>query len=377
MKKTISQRYLSLDVLRGLTVALMIVVNTPGSWAAIYAPFKHAEWHGFTLTDLVFPTFLFVVGNALSFSLKKLEDVSFGDFFKKVAKRTLIIFMIGVLLNLFPFVVFGDDGSVTLKNFLEVRIFGVLQRIALCYFFGSLIIYFFRKTSVIVAISAFILLSYWAILYYFGQKGNPYGLEGNAVRTLDVLLFNSKNLYQGFGVAFEPEGVLSTWPSIVNVLIGYLTGRYLQKQGNNTTAVYRLVGVGIVFLAIGFVWDYNFPINKPIWTSSYVLFSLGWDLVITGVLIALIDVLNFKKWTYFFEVFGKNALFIYILAWVIMKIFHLIKVDGSSISSLFYKNVLNSWMADKNASLVFAVLYMLLLWVIGLILDKKKIYVKV
>jgi predicted acyltransferase len=377
MKKTISQRYLSLDVLRGLTVALMIVVNTPGSWAAIYAPFKHAEWHGFTLTDLVFPTFLFVVGNALSFSLKKLEDVSFGDFFKKVAKRTLIIFMIGVLLNLFPFVVFGDDGSVTLKNFLEVRIFGVLQRIALCYFFGSLIIYFFRKTSVIVAISAFILLSYWAILYYFGQKGNPYGLEGNAVRTLDVLLFNSKNLYQGFGIAFEPEGVLSTWPSIVNVLIGYLTGRYLQKQGNNTTAVYRLVGVGIVFLAIGFVWDYNFPINKPIWTSSYVLFSLGWDLVITGVLIALIDVLNFKKWTYFFEVFGKNALFIYILAWVIMKIFHLIKINGSSISSLFYKNILSSWMADKNASLVFAVLYMLLLWVIGLILDKKKIYVKV
>ncbi|RYF18504.1 MAG: DUF5009 domain-containing protein [Flavobacteriales bacterium] len=285
--------------------------------------------------------------------------------------------MIGVLLNLFPFVVFGEDGSVTLKNFLEVRIFGVLQRIALCYFFGSLIIYFCRKTTAVVALSTFILLSYWGILYHFGQVGKPYSLEGNAVSALDVFLFNSKNLYQGFGVPFEPEGLLSTLPSIVNVLIGYLTGRYLQKQGNNPPAVYRLVGVGVAFLVVGFVWNYGFPINKPIWTSSYVLFSLGWDLVITGILIALIDVLNFKKWTYFFEVFGKNALFIYILAWVIMKILYLIKINGAAIPSLFYKNGLTSWLADKNASLVFAILYMLLLWLIGLILDKKKIYVKV
>lgn len=377
MKKTISQRYLSLDVLRGLTVALMIVVNTPGDWGSIYTPFKHADWHGFTLTDLVFPTFLFVVGNALSFSLKKLEDVSFADFFRKVAKRAFIIFLIGVLLNLFPFVVFGKDGSMTLKDFSEVRIFGVLQRIALCYFFGSLIIYFFRRATFIATISTLILLLYWGILYYFGQTGNPYGLEGNAVRTLDVLLFNIKNLYQGFGIPFDPEGLLSTLPSIVNVLIGYLTGRYLQQQGNNPAAVYRLVGVGIAFLLIGFVWNYSFPINKPIWTSAYVVFSLGWDLVITGILIALIDVLNVKKWTYFFEVFGKNALFIYILAWVIMKLLYLIKIDGSAIPSLFYKNLLNNWLADKNASLVFAILYMLLLWVIGLVLDKKKIYVKV
>jgi len=376
MTKTISPRYLSLDVLRGLTVALMIVVNTPGSWGAIYAPFKHAEWHGFTLTDLVFPTFLFVVGNALSFSLKKLDELSTADFFKKVAKRTFLIFLIGVLLNLFPFFSITDTG-VVFKNPLDVRIFGVLQRIALCYFFGSMIIYYFRKTNTLIAISAIILLSYWPMLYYFGETGNPYGLERNAVKTLDLWLFNAKSLYQGFGVPFEPEGVLSTWPSIVNVLIGYLTGRYLQKQGNNTTAVYRLGLIGIAFLLLGLAWDASFPINKPLWTSSYVLFSLGWDLVIIALLIAVIDVFNFKKWTYFFEVFGKNALFIYILAWVIMKIFHLITVDGKSISSIFYKNVLNSWLADKNASLIFAILYMLLLWVIGTFMDKKKIYVKV
>ena len=376
MTKTNSPRYLSLDVLRGLTVALMIVVNTPGSWSAIYAPFKHAEWHGFTPTDLVFPTFLFVVGNALSFSLKKLNELSTADFFKKVGKRTFLIFLIGVLLNLFPFFSITDTG-VVLKNPLDVRIFGVLQRIALCYFFGSIIIYYFRKTNTLMVISAVILLSYWPILYYFGEVGNPYGLEGNAVKTLDLWLFNAKNLYQGFGVPFEPEGVLSTWPSIVNVLIGYLTGRYLQKQGNNITAVYKLGLIGVAFLLLGLAWDASFPINKPLWTSSYVLFSLGWDLVIIALLIAIIDVFNFKKWTYFFEVFGKNALFIYILAWVIMKIFHLITVDGKSISSIFYKNVLNSWLTDKNASLIFAILYMLLLWVIGSFMDKKKIYVKV
>jgi predicted acyltransferase len=376
MQKTISQRYLSLDVLRGLTVALMIVVNTPGDWSNVYAPFKHAEWHGFTLTDLVFPTFLFVVGNALSFSLKKAFETPFPNFINKVAKRGLIIFIIGILLNLFPFVDFGND-DISFKNILEVRIFGVLQRIGLCYFFASIILYFFRKTTAIVGISAFILLSYWGILYAFGDHGLQYTLPGNASTKLDVLLFNAKNLYQGFGVAFDPEGLLSTFPAIVNVLIGYLTGRYLQKQGNNPTAVYRLVSVGITFLALGFVWDYSFPINKPIWTSPYVLFSLGWDLVLTGLLIALIDVLNFKKWTYFFEVFGKNALFIYILAWVIIKLLYLLPINGTPLAVLYYQYALSGWLVAKNASLLFAISYMLLLWLIGFILDKKKIYVKV
>lgn len=376
MEKSITQRYLSLDVLRGLTVALMIVVNTPGSWSHIYAPFRHADWHGFTLTDLVFPTFLFVVGNALSFSLKKMDNVTTSNFLKKVFKRTFIIFLIGVLLNLFPFVNITNEG-VTLKNFLEVRIFGVLQRIALCYFFGSIIIYFFRKTSTLIAISAFILLSYWAILYYFGTEGDPYGLAGNAVRLSDVFLVNPKNLYQGYGMPFEPEGIISTWPTIATVLMGYLTGKYIQQAGNNSATVFRLAGIGLSCLLIAWIWNYSLPINKPIWTSSYILYSLGWDLVLIALLMAVIDVMKIKKWTYFFEVFGKNALFIYILAWVIMKLLYLIKIDGSALPSLFYKSGLLSWLADKNASLLFAILYMLLLWAIGLILDKKKIYVKV
>lgn len=376
MEKTPTQRYLSLDVLRGLTIALMIVVNTPGSWNYIYSPLRHAEWHGFTPTDLVFPTFLFVVGNALSFSMKRIESIPFSRFIKKVAKRGLIIFVIGVLLNLFPFFQIVD-GNFEIKNFAEVRIWGVLQRIAVCYMLASFIVYFFRNTSAILAVSGFILLSYWGILYYFGQDGDPYSLAGNAVTKLDNVLFDSKNLYQGFGIPFEPEGVLSTWPAIVNVLIGYLTGRYIQQKGNKPNTAYLIMISGIVMLIIALIWSYYFPINKPIWTSSYAVYSLGWDLVITGILIWIIEVNNYRNWTYFFEVFGKNPLFIYILAWVIIKLCYLVRFNDTSLPSLLYENALRSWMPDKTASLAFAILYMLLLWGIGVYLDKKKIYVKV
>ncbi|HTN19692.1 MAG TPA: heparan-alpha-glucosaminide N-acetyltransferase domain-containing protein [Pelobium sp.] len=174
-----AKRYLSLDVLRGLTVALMIVVNNPGSWSSIYPQFEHSEWHGFTLTDLVFPTFLFVGGNALGFSMKKLKEVSISAFLKKVLKRTLIIFGIGLFLNIFPFV-YELDGHLTLKNILDIRIWGVLQRIAICYLFASLMIYYFRRAT-LIALSIFFLLLYWVVLYYFGDARAPYSLQGNAV----------------------------------------------------------------------------------------------------------------------------------------------------------------------------------------------------
>lgn len=359
MENKMTTRYLSLDVLRGLTVALMIVVNTPGSWSHIYAPLKHADWHGFTPTDWVFPTFLFVVGNALSFSMKRLDTVAFSTFLKKVLKRTTIIFVIGVLLNLFPFFQIVD-GNFEWKNFAEVRIWGVLQRIAVCYMFGSLIIYYFRSTAAIIGISSFLLMSYWGILYYFGQQDDPYSLEGNAVTHLDNFLFHAKNLYQGYGIPFEPEGVLSTPPSIVFVLVGYLTGRYLQQKGNTLPVVFRLVWLGIALLVLGYVWDPYFPINKPIWTSSYVVFSLGWDLIITGLLVWIIEIKSYRKWTYFFEVFGKNPLFIYILAWVIIKILSMIRIDGTSLTRMAF-NGLSSILPDKTASLAYAIVYTLLL----------------
>ena len=165
------QRYLALDVLRGLTIALMILVNTPGSWSSIYSPFRHAAWHGFTITDLVFPTFLFVVGNAMSFSMRKFRGMNDADFLKKVGKRTLLIFLIGLFLSAFPFF-YRVDGELALKDFTSMRIMGVLQRIALCYLFASLIVRYFRIKAAIV-ISIILLFGYWAIMFFFGDPVDP------------------------------------------------------------------------------------------------------------------------------------------------------------------------------------------------------------
>jgi len=370
-----STRYLSLDVLRGLTVALMIVVNTPGNWGAIYAPFKHAAWHGFTITDLVFPTFLFVVGNAISFSIRKLKDAGDTAFLLKIFKRTLIIFGIGLFLNYFPFIEY-NNGELVFKNILNLRIWGVLQRIAVCYFIGSLIVYYFNTRGAI-AISVIFLLAYWAILYYFGTAGDPYSLEGNAVTPVDLALLPAKNLYQGFGISFDPEGFLSTFPAVVNVVLGFLAGKFIKEAGNNISTVSKLAGTGILMLIVAQIWDTYFPINKPIWTSSYVLYTVGWDLLIISVLMLVIEIFSIKKWTYFFEVFGKNPLFIFALSGMLIRLIYLIRIEAVPLGSIIYTNLFVSWLEDKNASLLFAITYMLLLWLIGYVMDKRKIYIKV
>lgn len=370
-----NQRYLSLDVLRGLTVALMIVVNSPGNWGAIYAPFKHAEWHGFTITDLVFPTFLFVVGNALSFGIQKLKDAGNAVFWKKIIKRTVVIFVIGLFLNYFPFIQF-QNGEYVLKDLSNLRIWGVLQRIAVCYFFGSLIAYYFNTLGSII-ISTVLLLGYWAILFYGGVTGDPYSLNGNVVTQVDLLLLDAKNLYKGFGIPFDPEGLLSTIPAIVNVVLGFLAGNFIRKSGNKMSTVLRLTTVGVIMLIVAQLWNPIFPINKPIWTSTFVLYTVGWDLILISALMLIIEIFSIKKWAYFFEVFGKNPLFIFVLSGMLIKVIYLIRIGDAPLGSIIYSNLFTSWLADKNASLLFAIVYMLILWLIGYIMDKKKIYVKV
>lgn len=370
------QRYLSLDVLRGLTIALMIVVNTPGSWSSVYAPFLHAPWHGFTITDLVFPTFLFVVGNALSFSLKKFKAQPDKTFLQKVAKRTFLIFVIGLFLNYFPFVFRTEVNSIAFKDILDIRIMGVLQRIALCYGIASIIIFYFSKKGVLV-FSALLLLLYWGVMYYFGSPPDPFSLENNAALKFDLLIIPVDNLYKGYGIPFDPEGLLSTLPAVVNVVIGYFAGYYIQKWGNNSETVLKLIVAGIVLLGLALLWDIYFPINKPIWTSSYVLYSSGFTLITLAVLMWFIEVKNSKNWTYFFEVFGKNPLFIYIMSGLVIKLMSIIHINGESATSWVYGNLFLTWSEGKNASLLFALSYMLLLWLLGLWMDRRKIYIKV
>lgn len=369
------ERFLALDVLRGLTIALMVLVNTPGSWSTIYAPFKHAAWHGFTITDLVFPSFLFVVGNAMSFSMRKFDAQPDSVFLKKVIRRTFKIFFIGLFLSAFPFV-YRSGGELVFKDLTDMRIMGVLQRIALCYFFASLIVKNLKLKGSII-LSAVILMVYWGIMYYFGDAADPYSMEGNAALKFDLLVFPAENLWRGFGFPFDPEGLLSTLPAIVNVIAGYVAGIFIQRSGNNFTTVWKLALVGLAFVIAGEIWNVFFPINKPLWTSSYVVLTIGWSLVLIGALIWIIEVVRLRSWTYFFEVFGKNPLFIFVMSGIFVMLMNVIWINGGSMKGWIYDNFFLSWLEPYNASLLFAVIYMLLMWLMGYWMDKKRIYIKV
>jgi predicted acyltransferase len=363
----LKNRYLSLDVFRGMDVALMIVVNSPGSWATTYSPLLHADWHGFTLTDLVFPTFLFVVGNSMSFALPKYESMGDGEFLKKILKRTLIIFLLGFLMYWFPFF---ENGH--LKPFSETRIFGVLQRIALCYFLGAIIIHYFKvKGAIIFSLVALVL--YRILLGAFGDLT----LEGNAVLKLDAFLFGESHLYHGEGIAFDPEGLFSTLPAIVNVIAGYLTGLYLQRSGQNYETLAKLMMVGASLILMALWWDLFFPINKKLWTSSFVLLTVGIDLLVLPILIFIIDIAKKTKWTYFFEVFGKNTLFIYLLSEVFVILLFTFQIGEQSAYGWVAQEIFGATLGAYKGSLAFALWIMLTCWAVGYFMDKRKIYVKV
>ncbi len=300
-------RFLSLDVFRGLTVCFMIVVNTPGSGATPFAPLLHANWHGFTPTDLVFPSFLFAVGNAMSFAQKKFSSLGTTAVLAKVAKRTALIFLLGYLMYWFPFFRLGESGDVLPFPMSETRIWGVLQRIAVCYGIASLMVYFF-STRTVIGLSIAFLVGYWLMLLGWGNPADPLSLPGNAVLRLDRFLFGAAHLYGGDGIPFDPEGLLSTLSAIVNVIIGYYAGQFVQRVGKNyeSTAKLLLVGVALIFAAL--CWDMVFPINKKLWTSSFVLLTTGLDLIILATLMYAIEIRNWNRanWTQFFVIPGKN-----------------------------------------------------------------------
>ncbi|MBA4055174.1 MAG: DUF5009 domain-containing protein [Marivirga sp.] len=353
----------------------MVVVNSPGTWEHIYGPFMHAPWHGFTITDMVFPSFLFVVGNAMSFSTKKLESEAESVFLKKVFKRTVLIYLIGLFLNAFPFIKY-TEGSYALVDLTAIRVYGVLQRIALCYCLASLVLHYLGTKGALV-FSAIALFAYWGLLYFFGDSSDPYSLSGNAVLKLDLWLIGPANIYKGEGIPFDPEGLLSTLPAVVNVIGGYVAGQYIQKNGNTKGTVRHLIYAGFVLIALSLVWDSFFPINKKIWTSSYVLLTVGLNVWAIAALMLIIELATIKKWTYFFEVFGRNPLVLYALSGMIVKTMTLIRIDGKGLKPWLFDNVFMSLASPKNASLLYAIVYMLLIWIIGYWMDKKRIYVKV
>lgn len=387
MSTPASQRYYSLDVFRGATVALMILVNNPGSWAHIYAPLEHAPWHGCTPTDLVFPFFLFAVGNAMSFVMPRLRESGSSAFWSKTLRRTALIFGIGLLLNWAPFVKYDPEGHLIPKSFDQLRILGVLQRIALCYFFASVIIWY-GKTRGAFAIGAILLLLYWAICLVFGTPGDPFSMEGHFGTHLDRFLLGSGHMYHGEGTDFDPEGIGSTLPAVVNVLFGYLVGEYINLKGKTWEMLSNLFVAGVALTLTGYLWDMAFPINKKIWTSSYVLYTVG---LATLLLATLIYTIEFKghrgAWSRFFDVFGKNPLFIFAFSAIVVKTYGLFRIsDGTTAEGKTIHKNLGAWMndhlfapslGDLNGSLAYAIMHILVFWAIVWWMDRKKIYIKV
>ena len=415
-----NQRFYSLDVFRGATVCLMILVNNPGTWAHIYNPLEHAPWHGLTPTDLVFPFFLFAVGNALAFVMPKLEAGGDAFFWRKVIKRTLLIFGIGLFLNWWPFVtevnrlaegatafhketifksftwldISKDKSGSIIETIKGVRIMGVLQRIALCYFFAAILVYYLKPRKAYLT-GLILLLIYW-LLCYIGNPADPYSLKGWFGTSIDKMILGQSHMYKGEGIFFDPEGLMSTIPAIVQVIFGFMVGDYLRKHSNPAVlatsdlpgssfgrlyqALTGLFVIGIALIVTGFCWDMVFPINKKIWTSSYTVYTTGLAILTLATMIYLIEIKNIRGGlARFFDVFGKNALFVFALSAFLPKGLALVKLgNGVTPWNWLYKKVLiHIPGAKENGSLLYALCVITFMWAICYWMDKKKIYIKV
>ncbi len=372
-----AERFLSLDVFRGITICLMIIVNSPGKGAQLYPYLVHAKWLGFTLADLVFPSFLFAVGNAMSFSMNKLEALGNAKFFKKVIKRTFLVFLIGYLMYWFPFFKQLPDNTWVFKPLSETRIMGVLQRIALCYFFATMIVrYFSYRTQILVG--AFILLGYWFVLYWFGDDGEALTMSGNAITRLDLFLLGEGHVYKKDIIPFDPEGILSTLPAIVNVLAGYWAGLFIQKKGKTYECLTGLMVASVVLIALALWWSLIFPISKKLWTSPFVLYTIGIDTLMLSVLIYAVEIRKWNFSTGFFNTFGKNPLFIYLLSELLFITLMIIKLpSGQFVFEWFSIEIFQAIFPGPFGSFLTAVAFMLVCWLAGWWLDRKKIYIRI
>lgn len=368
-----SQRLVSLDVFRGITIAGMVLVNNPGTWSSIYWPLQHAEWHGWTPTDLVFPFFLFIVGVSitLAFARRVEEGTVKRDLYFKVIKRSAIIFGLGLFLNAFPHF-----------QLSTVRVAGVLQRIAICYLIASLIFLTTKiRTQLLIAIALLIL--YWLLMTRLSAPGFAPGdlsKEGSLASFIDRVVLGQHIWRQGR--VYDPEGLLSTIPAVATTLLGVLTGHWLRSERPRTEKVVGMFVAGAICVVLGWAWNSFFPINKPLWTSSYVLFTAGVGLQLLALCYWVIDIKGYRRWAWPFEVFGVNALALFVGSALMVKIIALIRLprgDGTQISSQgwIFRNLFLTWAQPINASLFYAIGFILLWLFLMWLLYRKEIYIKV
>lgn len=387
MKANTSQRLLALDVLRGITIAGMIMVNNPGSWKYVYAPLGHAEWNGLTPTDLVFPFFMFIMGISTYISLRKYNFEYSGSACLKILRRTMVIFAIGLGIAWFSLSLrtfnslsgtelgFWQRLGESVSNFGHIRIMGVMQRLALCYG-ATAIIALAVKHKYIPYIILTTLVAYFLLL--FCGNGFEYN-ETNVLSVVDRAVLGLNHMYKDNGI--DPEGLLSTIPSIAHVLIGFCCGKLLMEVKDINEKLLRLFLIGTILTFAGFLLSYGCPINKKIWSPTFVLTTCGLGSTFLALLVWIIDVKGYKKWSRFFESFGVNPLFIYVLGAILSVLFGsiLFTYQGEvfNLKGFIYGELLQPWLGDYPASLVFALLFVSLNWVIGYILYKKKIYIKI
>jgi predicted acyltransferase len=368
-------RFLSLDVFRGATVCLMIIVNTStGTGIDPFPWLVHARWIGFTAADWVFPTFLFVVGNSMSFGDPRAG--SEAAFLGKILKRTAILFLLGFLLYWYPFVRQGADGSWAAIPFGDTRVTGILQRIALAFCFSAIAVRHLPKTA-LYGLCVFLLLGYWAVLMFCGTPGEELTKLGYAGTHFDLWLVGQSHLYRKDG-GFDPEGMLGTLPSVVNVLAGYLCGRTLREGPNLGRSVRLLAIAGIALIVVALAWAPFLPIAKKLWTSSYVALTIGIDLAVLAALVWWIEIRKQTRGLYFFQVFGRNPLALYLLSELL--------AYGSQALPIGPKQHLYDWAAstlflsvlpNKIGVLLFSTAFMLLCWSAGFWLDRRKIVLKI
>ena len=353
----------SLDVFRGLTIAGMVLVNNPGTWSSIYWPLKHAEWHGWTPTDLVFPFFLFIVGVSITLAFgRRVEEGSVKrDLFLKVIKRTAIIFGLGLFLNGFPYF-----------QLSTIRIPGVLQRIAICYLIASLIFLTTKvRTQVLIALA--LLIAYWLVMTRIAAPGFAAGdlsKEGSIASFIDRVILGPHIWRQG--KVYDPEGLLSTIPAVSTTLFGVLTGHWLRSERTRMDKVVGMFVAGAFCVALGWGWNSFFPINKSLWTSSYVLFTAGLALQLLALCYWVIDIKGYRRWAWPFEVFGVNALALFVGSALMVKLMGLIRMQG-----WIFRNLFLSWASPINASLFYAIAFIALWLFLMWLLYRKRIYIKV
>jgi len=373
-----SSRLLSLDVFRGITIAGMILVNNPGTWSAIYPPLRHAEWHGCTPTDLIFPFFLFIVGVAIPFALgKRMEKgEKHGKIILQIIRRSVILFLLGLILHSFPFGLLGHNFDLS-----TLRIPGVLQRIAVVYLITAIL---FLKTNykAQVYIGAAILIIYAMLMQLVPVPGVGYP---NLEPTTNLAAWLDNKLLAGHlwsaSKVWDPEGILSTLPAIVSSIMGMITGWWLRQDKDKTTKTVWLFVMGCVCMTLGYVWDGWFPINKSLWTSSYVLYTGGLALMFLGFCYWFIDVRNTRWWIKPFQVYGMNAITVFFLSGIVGRLMSFIKItEGEKtfdLKSYLFNNLFLSWLEPINASLLWAIMYILVWLGLMWILYTKKIFIKV